>query len=159
MSEKENNILNGQFFDTKLFVIDDTDETLKNTTGSNQKKLCIVCKTEEVSSEDLEFLKKILSAVKYDLKEDVLLVSITQNQALGFSSIRTNHNIKDAIIFGINPQSLGLHFKVNLYQPFSCNQCRFLFAHSLKEIANKKEWKGALWTALQEMFLNKEASK
>lgn len=155
MGTKENNILNSDFFDTKLFVVKNTDNTLKNASGSNQKKLCIVCRTDEASSQELEFLKKILSAVKYDLKEDVLLVNITQNQDLGFNAIRTNHEIKDAIIFGINPQNLGLHFKANLYQPFSCNQCRFLFAHSLKEIANKKEWKGALWTALQEMFLNK----
>ncbi len=154
MDKKENNILNKNFFDTKIFVVKDTDNTLKNTTGSNHKKLSIVCKAEETSSQELDFLKKILSAVKYDLKEDVLLVNITSDQHIGFNTLRTNEGIKDAIIFGMNPQDLGLHFKANLYQPLFCNECRFLFAHSLQEIANKKEWKGALWSALQEMFLN-----
>jgi len=154
MSQKENFILNHTFFDKQIFVVNTAENTLKNSTGSNQKNLFIVYQVNESESNEINFLEKILSAVKYDLKEDVLLVGVTQKEQIGFQDIKAIKKIKDVILLGVTPDQLGLRFESSFYQPIQCNDCRFLIAHSLSEIESDKKWKGALWNALQEMFLN-----
>ncbi len=151
----ENVILNSQFFDSKLFLVPDSDETLKFTSGSNQKNLLVVYNKNSESEDNLELLTKILSAVHYRLPEDILMLAIEDQQPSSFTTIQNSQNIKDVLVFGIPAVQLGLHFQIQNYQAIQFTDCRFLFVDDLQDIATTKELKGKLWQCLQQLFLTK----
>ena len=153
MAEKQNKISNSPILDFTLVAIPDEDKSEISISGSNQKKLLIVCEEEEDHTANIGLLEKILGAVKYNLDDDCRLICLKTNQSLSFSAINKKDGFENVLIFGPISRKLGLNFDFKWYYPIEHNDCKFLFANHLSIIQSDKAHKGALWGALQEMFL------
>jgi len=101
-----------------------------------------------------DFLKEILKAIKYDLEQDTLTYFLDIFDKFSVISKDLNDEIKEIILFGIEPTQLGLNFKAQLYRPFEHNGIQFLFTDKLSKIKENKQLKSALWKSLQEIFIN-----
>jgi len=149
----ENDILNLKFFDAQIFLRPEHKNKEKDQSSSNQAEVLVVYTKSSSAKEHLELLSKILSAVNFDLQQDVQSVVLEKEENASFSGFRTNETLKNALIFGVSAGQLGLHFDYQLYAPIVCNGCRFLFADDLAAISADKSLKGKLWQCLQNMFL------
>lgn len=152
---ESNFILNSDFFTTNLYIVSDEKKTELNLRGSNQKHLIIVYRVD-VTPLDKIFLAKILSAVQYDLEQDTTLIELREGQDLSFQNISKTLAPRHFISLGLAPKELGLNLTNQLYQPMNIENCCFLFANSLTEIAKDTNKKAALWGCLQSMFINPE---
>ncbi len=154
MADKQNKILNSPILDFTLVALPDENNSEINISGSNQKKLLIVCEMEEDHTANINLLEKILGAVKYNLIDDCKIICLKQDQSISFSNFDKVDGFKNALIFGPISRKLGLNFEFKWYYPIEHNDCKFLFADHLSVIQSDKARKGALWGALQEMFLS-----
>ena len=145
-------ILSNQFLDYSVIALQEVDEAIKNCTGSNQKKLLVVYNSNKTKAESIEFLKKILSAAKFDIKDDILLLGTTSKQGFSFISMRTKVAFDNILVFGFPPTYLGLNIDINSYQPIHFNDCGFLFADDLSLLESNKQLKGELWMGMKELF-------
>ena len=156
----ENDIPQSAFLDFSVVPLKEPQEVLEKCSGSNQKKLLVVFDEKDESEERIEFLKKILAAAKFDIKEDILLLKITDKSTFSFIALRTkvaqthpSGGIDNLLVFGFEPKQLGLNLEVQKYNPFHFYDCGFLFAEGLSVIENDKALKGALWGGMKELFL------
>ncbi len=138
------------FLDFKIIAVTDTKNIIRQCSGNAQKGIFICYPTNDETMAD--FLAKILSAVKLDLKTDVLVLGKTPDNDFSFSSFGKEMSIQKAILFGVAPQTLGLQVNPQKYQPFNLNDCLFLFADDLTTISANQQLKKSLWTALKEIF-------
>ena len=148
----ENNILSNQFLDYSVIALQDVEEVINNCTGSNQKKLLVVYNSNNTKTESIEFLKKILSAAKFDIKDDILLLGTTSKQGFSFISMKTKVAFDNLLVFGFPPSYFGLNIAISSYQPIHFNNCGFLFADDLEILESDKQLKGALWLGMKELF-------
>lgn len=152
--------MNFKFKDFKIFVVPETNTQLKRIKGNNQSGLIIVWESKEESEEIESFLAKILSAVQLDLSKDSSLIQLQPNEKMQLSQIKKTYPSKYLISFGLEPKRLGLHFDIVPYKALQHQEIIYLFADDLIDIyeerqAGGKQKSGALWKALQAIFLNK----
>lgn len=148
---KENFILDPNFLGKHLTVVPDVKTDRFDISGSNQKRLMLVCTISDKNAH-ADFLSKILKAVHYDLTQDVVWIALTDKQDFRFIDWQSTWQPKHFISFGLPPMQTGLNFNERLYHIFELGECRFLFSDSLEAISQDKAKKGALWEKLQEMF-------
>lgn len=156
----KNDISQSVFLDFSVIPLKEPVEILEKCTGSNQKKLLVVFNQKEESEERIEFLKKILAAAKFDIKEDIFLLKLTPKETFSFIALRTkvtqthpSGGIDNLLIFGFEPKHFGLNIEVQKYNPFHFYKNGFLFADNLSMIENDKALKGALWNGMKTLFL------
>lgn len=120
---------------------------------NNAKNTLIIVK--DANPNNLEFLSKILTAIKYDIASDILLLEVSENQGVNFSELKKSipSNIENIVLFGIKPEQLHLQFRLPNYYKLTINKLHFLGAEDLTMIAKNNAKKKELWTALQNMFL------
>lgn len=121
--------------------------------GEHKKKVTIVSDHSDNEMTDIGFLRKIIAAAKFDLDKDAALILMKNTQKFHFVTYQQKNQPNYCLSFGLSPQQLGLNFNAQLYQPFTYVGCTFLFAHSLKELQENINYKGALWKCLQHLFL------
>ena len=148
----EDNVLSNQFLDYSVIPLQNVDEVINSCIGSNQKKLLVVYNSNNTKTESIEFLKKILTAAKFDIKDDILLLGTTSKRGFSFISMRTKVAFDNILVFGYPPSYLGLNIELNAYQPIHFNDCGFLFADDLEMLQSDKQSKGALWLGMKELF-------
>lgn len=145
--------MNHYFYDFQVYQsssIQIPEEALK---GKNEKGLLLVAKEEDFSAENLQFLTKIIAAVKYELEIDTLRLNIPKDQNYGINELLKQEQTKHIIVFGVNPKDLGLSIETIIYQPISINKKTILITHPLEKIKQSQELKKALWASLQQIFL------
>ncbi len=138
------------FLDFKIIAVTDTKNLLQQCSGNAEKGVFICYPTTDETMVD--FLTKILSAVKLDLKKDVLVLSKTADNNFSFSSFAKELGIEKAIFFGTIPQTIGLQVNCPKYKPFMLNDCLFLFGDELTAISANQQLKKLLWNGLKEVF-------
>ncbi|MEM1321250.1 MAG: hypothetical protein AAGG75_13425 [Bacteroidota bacterium] len=148
----KNNILNSMFSKQQLFAVPEAQNSLEACRGSNQSPLLVVYRKEENMASSLELLKKILSAIGFDIEKEVLLLEVTNSQPYSFTALRTNAAFRKVLILGVDAQQLGLHFDYQPYQLLQHADYTFLFGDALSSIGEKRERKAALWNALKQLF-------
>lgn len=121
--------------------------------GTNEKETLIVISANDNSDELTAFLTKIIGAVKYDLNRDTLLCILPNDSKLSLQTILKKHSIKKVLVFGIELNKLALHLQLPIYQPIKWNNLELLQADNLSKISQNNQLKGALWNALQAIFL------
>jgi len=142
--------LQHSFLDFKIISITDTQSIINQCSGNAQKGIFICYPTSDEVMVD--FLTKILSAVKLNLKKDVFILEKTPDNDFSFSSFAKEVGIQKAILFGVAPQTIGLQINPQNYKPFTLNDCLFLFADELATISANQQLKKLLWNALKEIF-------
>ena len=146
------------FYDFDLFVVPERITPSNRITGSGQKGVIILFESEEDNPELISFLSKILSAVQLELAKDANLIHLKASEGINFSGLCQQKDVAYLLSFGISPQRLGLQLNYQKYIPFQFKECQFLFADQLPLIFEErqeggKKMSGALWKALQALFL------
>jgi len=149
---KENIILNSQFVDYDLFPVEEIKKTSNQIVGGIAKHLLIVKNSADSAPDLVAFLAKILAAVKFDLAQDAGTLDITPDRRTSLVSVCQNADIKDVIIFGIQPQALGLNIGVVKNHPTSISGIQFIFTDSLSDMNTNAALKKPFWLGLQKMF-------
>lgn len=149
---------NNHFIDFPIFQTPEYNTCSESCRGENQRNTLILFAAGEDTDELNAFLAKILAAVKLDLQKDVLLLPLPEDEPLHASSIVRKEKIETVIIFGLPGERLGIHLAIPLYQPVAAGSAQWLLAHSLTDIYAErqqggKQKAGALWRALQSLFL------
>ncbi|MEL7122324.1 MAG: hypothetical protein AAFO07_22960 [Bacteroidota bacterium] len=147
--------MNSLFNSTGLIVIPDWNES--DLKGKNGKKVLVVTQMDEVSDDLVQFLTKILEAVKLNFSADVHFYNITHGQSISFFELNKSHQYRKIISFGANPSDLCLKIQVNLYENIELQDKSFLFVDDLNVIfqerkAGKKAKAAQLWQALKNLF-------
>lgn len=149
--------MNTSFFDYKVFVPGDTATQAQKLRGAHAKGLFLLFAQHEQEAELLDFLKKILSAVQFDLDLDTAYLVGNASEPINVASLAAINSSKTVICFGFSLPQLGFHFEIPQYYPFKHQGVTYLFVDELWAIyeerqAGGKKLSGALWKCLQEIF-------
>lgn len=149
--------MNTSFLDYKVFVPGESAEQQQKLKGKHAKGLMLLFVSHEQQLELLDFLKKILIAVHFDLEEDTAYLDFNAKAAINVASLAAINTSKTVICFGFTLPQLGFHFEIPQYYPFKHQNTTYLFVDDLLAIyeerqAGGKKLSGALWKCLQEMF-------
>lgn len=153
MAEKKNNILNSNFIDYELISLSPTLDKVKKVL-SNPKPLLIVLEEEENKKENLELLKKILGAAKFNFEQDVQILLLDNKDKMRLSDIRSAKEIKYIFLFGLTSSQIGLNISLSKYHLITFNDVGFLQSDSLTLLSSNSQFKGMLWNCLKQNFLS-----
>jgi DNA polymerase III psi subunit len=121
--------------------------------GENQKNIALFIKNEGgayLNEELFNLLTNILNACKLGM-QDIALINIAHYPALSFTAWQSAVKMKQAVLFGIPPASMGLE-DFPLYQVISDNGCQLLHSDDLYPISQDKMMKGRLWQGLKQLL-------
>ncbi len=122
-------------------------------TGNNAKSILVLAAENQGLSDGLlEFMSKILQAVKIHFPQDIALLKSTHQASFSFIQIAREVPVSKILSFGLPAGQLGLHWRYSLYSPLHKLDRTFLFAERLSLIQADKQRKMLLWKALQQMF-------
>ncbi len=150
------------FFDFKLFALPDARAAADRSQGDNRRQVLVLQETPGREATELEaFLGRMLKAAGLDLHTDISQLQLAPGEALSLSGLRSYVPFSTVLAFGISPGQLGLHMNINKYHPLHHAGITYLFADQLSAIhaerqSGGREMAGALWAALQQIFLEKE---
>lgn len=122
--------------------------------GDNQKKVIILVNSEEaiyLPEPELNFLLGILTACRLSMG-DVALINTANNSHASYTTIANQLNAEKLILFGVDPESLGLPLQFPKYQIQNFNNQVYLSSASLHELQSDKEEKLKLWNCLKMIF-------
>ncbi len=137
----------------RLFNAFERDDIRSCIIGNNAKSiLVLVAENQGVSDELLEFLSKVLKAVRIHTPQDIALLKTTPESSFGLSQLARKIPVEKLLSFGLPAGQLGLHWRHALYTPFDKLGRCFLFAERLSLIQQDRQRKLQLWKGLQEMF-------
>lgn len=116
------------------------------------KKVLIVIKKSDNDVLNMQLLSKIMAALKFSLEDDCFVFEV--DNAYHLAPLLKEY--QKIIIFGIDPEALGLNVPLHYYKINPLEQCTLLFSHPLGELKIDEKKKSSLWKSLQLMFdLNK----
>jgi hypothetical protein len=145
--------LKTSFLDYQIFQRPELNEFSAQLDGANARQV-LVGFFDEQSTEQEDYLKKIMSAAKLNLSEDCLILrGSLETKFPSFAQMQNANTVKKAVFFGIKPPDLGLNLEIPSYQPIVFSNCTFLFVDKISIIEPSKERRAALWACLQKMFL------
>jgi hypothetical protein len=121
--------------------------------GNCLKQLVIVVCQDNYGAVESELLSKMMKAIQYDLSEDVSLLEVDSKISISLSNLVSSW--KDLILFGVNPEDVGMYIQYKPYQILSMEGKRVITADNLTIISGDASKKQLLWTLFQKMFLNK----
>lgn len=150
---KETIILPPEFLNFQVYKAVDATNVINFLYTDNQKQTLIVSLNGYILEKEQIFLSKILKAIKYNIKSDVVLLTIDKTQSVCFQTLCKQFDIKKVILFGGHPKQLRLHFNIHKYQPLQVSDYTFLWAEGLAVLMNNQNKKRQLWDNLKTVFL------
>lgn len=135
----------------QVFLIPETTNDALVMSGDGQKKLVIVTDAHTFADAEKETLDKMMMAIKYDPKADLVKVVLPTGVDISLSNVVAPYN--DLIIFGVAPDRLGLHIDYRINEIINFDRSRLLVCDTIREIIAVPQKKQILWARLQEMFL------
>ncbi len=123
--------------------------------GNNAKKIIILVNSTAaiyLPDEELNFLLGILTACKLSMA-DVALINMAKNPAIQYKDISNQLKAEKIILFGIEPEAIGLPLQFPPYQIQKFNNQVYLSSASLTGLQADKEEKLKLWNCLKKIFL------
>lgn len=125
--------------------------------GNNGKKITVLIKEADVAFINdlhLQFLSNILNACKLNLGDIALVNQL--NTTFAYNELKQKIQPKFIIAFDVQPKEMQLPFTIPNYQVQVHDNCKFLFAASLKTMEGDsqeaKMEKSKLWASLKNMF-------
>ncbi|MFZ1751661.1 MAG: hypothetical protein WAU01_15790 [Saprospiraceae bacterium] len=135
-----------------VFSIPDTVDIWKKMQGKGLKKLLIILDQKSQNEPNLAILSKMMSAIKYDLDEDVHLLFLDSKSTISLGASAISYH--DLIVFGIEPPQLGIHVEYEVGKILNFEHSRVLFCEHFEIVIPDHQKKNHLWKNLQNMFLN-----
>ncbi|SFE81047.1 hypothetical protein SAMN05518672_110166 [Chitinophaga sp. CF118] len=121
--------------------------------GENQKNIALLIQNESeayLNDELFNLLTNILNACKLGM-QDIALINIAQYDAMPFTAWQTAIPMKQTVLFGIPPASMGLE-SIPTYQVVQVSGCQLLYSDPLQDISQDKALKGKLWVGLKQLL-------
>jgi hypothetical protein len=121
--------------------------------GENQKNITLFIQNDSeayLNEELFNLLTNILNACKLGM-QDISLINIAQYNAMTFSAWQAAVPMKQAVLFGISPTTMGLE-DIPHYQLLEVNGCQLISSDHLQLIAQDKVLKGRLWMGLKKLL-------
>lgn len=143
--------MTSNFLDYPIIDIPDWGEVLPQFEGNLDGKVLVIFPKDEIIYEQ-KLLTKIVAALKLSYPKDVIVLKKTKQNDFSFGKFLQHFRVKQAIIFGVAPQSLGIKAILEKYKFISVNDCSMLFSHSLSELDSNKSYKIKLWNSLKALF-------
>ena len=147
----QNDILLPDFLNFDIYPFDEKGWKVC-CSGQNEKHTLVFLQATD-TDETQAFLAKIFGAVKFNLEQDTLICKMDGQTKIALQAILQKHDIQKIIFFGVPPNNVALYLQIPPYQPMNWNNYQLLQVDALSKIAQTKQLKGALWQALQQMFL------
>lgn len=142
--------MNDTFFDFDQYVI--PERAKAEISSHKEDRLCVIVTKEDFMVNEI-FLSKILSAIKYDLSSNVRLVQFPTAKQIKLDSAHIA-DVKEIICFGVSPAQISMNASFRANQIYSTESFNILLTHSLKKLSGDLSKKKALWTALQQNYIN-----
>jgi hypothetical protein len=122
--------------------------------GGFARRVWVIALAEpQVSSNNRDFITKVLAAANLNLEKDTLFAEIPASEPVNFSSDWHHKQPDHILVFGLPPAQLGLAIEAASYKPIAFYGATWLFADPLSMLEPDKNKKGLLWSALKQMFL------
>lgn len=121
--------------------------------GENQKNIALLIQNDSeayLNDELFNLLTNILNACKLGM-QDIALINISQYPAMPFTAWQAAVPMKQSVLFGISPQSMGLE-DIPTYQLVQVSGCQLLYSDPLQDISQDKALKGRLWGGLKQLL-------
>lgn len=121
--------------------------------GENQKNITLLIQNEHevyLNDELFNLLTNILNACKLGM-QDVALINLHAYPGASFAALQQAVLVKQAVLFGIEPETLGLQ-GIAPYQVNQVGNTSVLQSHDLSVIAQDKTMKGRLWNGLKQLL-------
>ena len=116
------------------------------------KPIWVICGKEIEDQTLLDFLKKIMDAVKVDLEGSANLLLHTSESPQSTLWAFQQKTASIVLLFGVLPSDVGLHISMQPYQIQEFKNTKVLWAENLLSISENIDKKKSLWAALQELF-------
>lgn len=122
--------------------------------GDGKKGVALIVNSPEflyLAEEELNFLLGILSACRLTMA-DVALINKEKNDSLNYRDITQQLGAEKIILFGVDPEAIGLPLQFPHYQLQSFNNQVYVSSASLNELQRDKKEKLNLWNSLKKLF-------
>ena len=147
---------NKDYLDFPIYKIHDNSkgELVKKNEFSHSY-LSILISEPDNSKENIEFLKKIISALNISWDSDCRLRVFSNNDKIDFSKILDEDKSNYIIGFGFQPDQFNTQaiLKINKWNKF--NSFNLLISYKLSGLKNNIANKRTLWNELQHEFNGK----
>lgn len=120
-------------------------------TGNGKKGLLIIIKATD-KQENIATLQGLVKAIKFDIEEDVTIVSCV-DKTTSINSILTSKDYNTLILIGITPDQVGFSLNAKKYFFYKMERFSLLLTDSLGDMNGDKSKKMAFWKNLQSRFL------
>lgn len=120
--------------------------------GQGQKGLLIVIDDQDQKNNN-QTLEGLVKAIKYDIVQDVTIVSAPKSP-IEINSIISDDKYQTIILLGVSAERVGFNLKAKNYFYYKMVNYSILLTDSLTEMNNDKSKKMAFWKNLQDRFLN-----
>ncbi len=140
--------MNLDYLYPKLYLVPETHSV---PTPLHEQEILVIAKQEDLDN-DAEFLNKILKAINKAGDDHTFILGFKESDQLDFTQWSRRH-FSHVIIFGINPQKLGLNTKLGGYRFYKTETYSIMLGHPLSTISAQQKYKKALWTCLQTEFV------
>ncbi len=118
--------------------------------GNGKKRVLVVVAQSEAGEKTLIDL---LTAVKLDINEDIILLSVPNKSDVDINNILEKHNVEKMVSFGFEPKQLGFNIVSAFYHIYKIGTLETIFSQSISSLNEDKNKKIALWKSLQTVFL------
>lgn len=137
----------------EYYIINDLAESVITDTLEEGKNLLVILFKSDTSIENMEGLKKILTAVRLDFDRDVSLRIISDEKSVSLIGLGNQNTFPNVWIFSDKPEQVVINCPKTYYQPIVFENLKVLLAESLQTILTDQKRKVKLWKLLQKMYL------
>lgn len=148
--EKIENIFSGhKIYSISNQLLDNTNQWIEGNLDADLV-ICYISLDQKPLAEEVKaFLLKMLSAVKHDLSNTLLIHS---NAEISFQQIAKKGKATKIISFGNSRKQLGLNLNLKRYQLFQVQNIDCLFIDHLALLMTDQKRKARLWSLMKQMF-------
>lgn len=136
----------------KLPVYRIPSQTIPLESGNPQAPIWVIIYKHEIGPNHLAFLEKIFSSINKDLKEDIAIFTIPQDQTFRLPQSKLPRD-KYIFCFGPTNTELGLNTSYHKYARFSLSAFSLIFCDDLTHLQSSPESKKQLWKLLKSIDL------
>jgi hypothetical protein len=142
------------FIDESVYWVSE-QSLVENAVGKFESRILVIVNNESgVEGKSLDFIEKVLTAAKIDLAKDTALLSIEKIEPIKLFPFPKSKIPLKVLVFGLEPNQLGLNINFQWYQHFVFSGITFLFAEKISLLETDRDRKMNLWNALKSIFLS-----
>lgn len=138
--------------DDLLFVLPDALTDDRVTGACEPGGLLIVSAQTDNTAHLRDFLEKILQSVGKSLMQGTAYAESPEGASVRILPFIRQKRAARVIVFGFQPEQVGLGIRAELYRPVAFYGTTFLFADRLDILEPDRARKTQLWQALKQLF-------